>query len=327
MDTRIKVIFRADGNSQIGLGHLYRSLAMAEHLGNDYEICFLVREDTTSGNLSLFKQYSSILIPTNILLKNEPDYIEEQFNCLNSILVLDSYQFNNAYLQTLKNNKFITVYIDDKIELNFCSDAIINHSGGILAEEYQKDQSTQLYLGPDYAILREAFFKARASNENKTMDVLVCFGGADSDNYTYQTIQRIPCHYKIGVVIGAGYKYKEMLLEYARQNLNIKIFFDLGSEELSLVMAQSSCAITSPSTISYEYLAASNGQLFLIKTAENQARIYKFLTDNYHAKAFEGVIILNERQTKPIDGKSPTRIRSIFNNLARKLYEDIPKNI
>ena len=40
-----KVVLRADGNSKIGLGHVYRLLALAEMLKEDFE-CVLAMNDT-----------------------------------------------------------------------------------------------------------------------------------------------------------------------------------------------------------------------------------------------------------------------------------------
>ena len=39
-----KIIFRADGNSQIGLGHVMRCLALGEMLKNNFDLFFAIQE-------------------------------------------------------------------------------------------------------------------------------------------------------------------------------------------------------------------------------------------------------------------------------------------
>ena len=38
------ILFLADGSSKIGMGHVYRSINLANELKNDYEIIFITRE-------------------------------------------------------------------------------------------------------------------------------------------------------------------------------------------------------------------------------------------------------------------------------------------
>ena len=50
------ILFLADGSSKIGMGHVYRSINLANELKNDYEIIFITREKVS---FKFFKKYTN----------------------------------------------------------------------------------------------------------------------------------------------------------------------------------------------------------------------------------------------------------------------------
>ena len=81
-------------------------------------------------------------------------------------------------------------------------------------------------------------------------------------------------------------------------------------------------AITSPSTISIEYLAVG-GQLFLKQIADNQESIYKYLTQSNIANPIEHFFLNKKPSSKKsiIDGKQKSRFINLVKNLAIQLQE------
>jgi len=82
-----KVFIRADGNSQIGLGHLVRCIALANMLKENFEIAFVCRDIPEDLKLDIEK--------VNMIVK----IIEDERDFLNmiepgSIVVLDNYEFD-----------------------------------------------------------------------------------------------------------------------------------------------------------------------------------------------------------------------------------------
>ena len=71
-----KIIFRADGNSTIGLGHLFRSFALVEMFKDKYEYVFLTRQDSLNDIIP--NEYSIDIIPENILYSEEPYWISKR---------------------------------------------------------------------------------------------------------------------------------------------------------------------------------------------------------------------------------------------------------
>ena len=65
-----KIIFRADGNSEVGLGHLSRLFSLVEMLKDKYKCFFLTKSDSFIEIIP--KEYNVDIIPKNILFYEEP---------------------------------------------------------------------------------------------------------------------------------------------------------------------------------------------------------------------------------------------------------------
>ena len=99
-----KIFFRSDGNSNIGLGHLFRSIALAEMFKDKYECFFLTRNDSFIDVIP--KEYNINIIPKNILCSEEPNWISKKYSSDEFIIIADGYQFTSNYQKQLKENGF-----------------------------------------------------------------------------------------------------------------------------------------------------------------------------------------------------------------------------
>ena len=94
-----KILFRADGNSKIGLGHLYRLFALYEMYKDYYDCYFVTRANST---INVFpKNYNLQLLPADISLYDEGDWIKDKFTTTD-IIIADGYQFNSSYQKSIK---------------------------------------------------------------------------------------------------------------------------------------------------------------------------------------------------------------------------------
>ena len=75
MNIRKKILFRADGNNNIGLGHLYRLFALAEIYKSNYDVIFLTKEDSTLQVIP--EGYIVKKIPINITINEEPIWLKK----------------------------------------------------------------------------------------------------------------------------------------------------------------------------------------------------------------------------------------------------------
>lgn len=275
-----KVIIRVDGNSNMGLGHIYRGLAIAEMLKAQFDVVFIIRQTTTTIPIE-DAGFSFRLIPDNIKLLNESEWLKDSLDS-NDIIILDGYQFDENYQKKLKDNYFKLVYIDDLAQGNQIADFVINHNPGAKESDYETAKYTKLALGFDYAMLRPAFLEI-AKHKRRIQSIntaFVCFGGSDTYDYTFQSVKallKINQFKKINVVVGEAYRNKE-IFELSKRNPKINIRKNLSETELTAVMKASNFAIAPASTIMMELLAVGM-PILSGYYVENQKRFYQYLKD------------------------------------------------
>jgi UDP-2,4-diacetamido-2,4,6-trideoxy-beta-L-altropyranose hydrolase len=350
MYRKTRIIFRADGNSRIGLGHVTRSLALVHMLRKVFECVFAIQ----SPDQALQERIREVCDGLIVLPPADADadrFVHEldAYVSAEEIVVLDGYTFGTAYQQNIKARGAALVCIDDIHAYPFVADAVINQAGGVSSEVYARASFTRLLLGPHYALLRPAFL--RAAKASRTMPegdlrVLVCMGGADPDNHTLQAVaalQAIPAVQHIEVVVGSAYTHLSELKQQIKELPQAKLHRDLSAESMRRLMAKCHAAITSASGISYEY-AAVGGLLFVKQTADNQAGMHGFLTSTGIARDYsslpkvlpQGIAeeAFNEQlatQRQYFDGKSPERLLNTFRSLSLaanlKLRKAIPEDL
>ncbi len=337
LQKKAKVYFRADGNAKIGLGHIFRSLALAEMLAQDFDCHFIIKSPLENIKKELFK-YSVAVTTLNDSISNinEANILATDLQ-KDSILVLDGYHFDTAYQRAFKEKKHKIVCIDDIHAYPFLADAIINHAGGVTEQYYKALPTTQFYLGLAYALLRKPFREAAKNKKVEKKDnIFICLGGADPNNDTLrvlETMASIGEKSVIHLVLGGAYLHEATLQKFISKNhLTIKVYQQLSAEKMVHLMNKCARAITPPSTISYEYLS-TGGTLYLKKIAENQNDIYNYFTVQKFALDFEThypkgeVLTLKEQETYSsiLDGQQEKRFITLFYDLAstiRKANEE-----
>ncbi|TXK44875.1 UDP-2,4-diacetamido-2,4,6-trideoxy-beta-L-altropyranose hydrolase [Pontibacter qinzhouensis] len=283
MADKARILFRADGNSSIGLGHVTRSLAFAEMLLPDFNVLFLMQapaaelqEQVTSKGIFL------VSLPLSSDYAAEVTYLTGTLLKPSDVVVLDGYGFDTTYQEKIKESGCGLICIDDLHQIRFVADAVINQAGGVGANAYRAAAHTKLCLGPAYSLLRKPFLEAaretrKYSSENKS--VLVCLGGADPHNYTQQICEELYSKYKIEhikIVVGAAYQRLLQLKEWVQKSPGCSLYVNQSPSDMVSLMKSCYMAITSASGIAYE-VSAVGGILFVLKTADNQKDLHHFL--------------------------------------------------
>lgn len=195
--TSKRYIFRSDGNSKIGVGHIMRTLtiAMALHkqLECDDEFANLTTDDSANQSISTTCRVSD---PILFICADEDsaavvrsrgfqthvfdtayDHMEdelplwEQLGIKDATILIDSYYTTDCYLEALKQYGR-TVILDDLQEHTYPVDVVINYNVFANPEIYKQlyetnmpdanyigknIQKTKCYLGAQYVPLRDEF--------------------------------------------------------------------------------------------------------------------------------------------------------------------------
>ena len=277
------VYVRADGNSEIGLGHIIRSLALAEMLKEDFDCIFATRFLTDYIQTEASKVCIDI-----VKLPESEDHFDAFLSLLSSseTVVLDNYFFDTDYQKLIKSKGCKLVCIDDMHDKHFVADVVINHAPGVDKKQYSIESYTQLCLGLEYALLRKPFREEIAAIPNivveKPKNIFVCFGGTDYTNLSQKTINvllQISNIEKIFAIIGNANKNKEKLSDAYKDNDVVSILSNLSAEEMIAAIKKSDLAIVPSSSILLEIFSVGLPVItgFFV---ENQEEAFSFFVKN-----------------------------------------------
>ncbi|MCX2739108.1 UDP-2,4-diacetamido-2,4,6-trideoxy-beta-L-altropyranose hydrolase [Pontibacter anaerobius] len=329
-----RVVFRADGNSRIGLGHVVRSMALAQMLQGEFSCVFAIQQPEESLEKQLCQVCTAVvLLPVQDVAEREAAYLAEQVLRPTDVVVLDGYRFDKSYQQIIKNHGCALVCIDDIQAYPFVADAVINFAGGVVKDRYKTAPYTRLLLGPEYALLRPPFLEA-AKAERKLPDgglrLLLNLGGADPENHTLrlaQELSQLQAVATVEIVVGAAYRHLPELEGWLVGYPSINLHRNLSDEQMRHLMQSCAVAVTSASGVAYEY-AAVGGLLYVLQTADNQEGLYSFLTGKGVAQKYKQLQSINpasvegafskqlQVQRQYFDGKSDERLREEFRRLS-----------
>jgi UDP-2,4-diacetamido-2,4,6-trideoxy-beta-L-altropyranose hydrolase len=320
------LVIRADGDARVGLGHLIRSLALAQAIEARFELVFATRCQIPALHRALEAVARLAPLPPSVAVADEPAWIAEQFPD-SAVVVLDGYQFDQAAEAALRADGRRVVSIDDVPSRPFAADLIINHAGGLSPDDYQAGPHTRFALGPAYALLRPEFLAAARARQQRpgAGDLLICLGGADPDNQVLAVARRALQLFPravLQVVLGAAYAFRAAFDAFAAPHgARICVHANLGPAEMVSLMRRCATAILAPSGVAYEY-ASVGGLLFLHPIADNQRNLHRFLVDEGVGSPFAGPLPqpaalarMTARQQELFDGQSGERLLSAIEGL------------
>lgn len=335
----ITILFRVDGNSKIGLGHIYRCIAIADMVSSVFKCEFIVSEASTVQNI-IQEKYVCHQIPGKVAAYEEAEWIKTNFN-RNVIIILDGYHFDSQYQKKLKETGVKLVYIDDLFEQHMYADIVINHSPDIKSSVYRKESYTKLCLGLEYVLLRKSFLNNSAKESKLSPDIkniLITLGGSDTGGLTEKivnSITKINNITTLNIVFGASNSntFKSNNFTSGIKDKEINIHSNLSETEMYNLMHSCDSAIAPCSTTCLELISVGK-PMFIGYTAQNQMHLYNYLNskniffdlgnlNNLTEPVLEKIISekitlhntmkeMISNQKKLIDGKSSSRIIEII---------------
>ena len=289
---RKRVIFRVIGNETVGMGHIYRSLALAREL-YDHEVIFIT--DTESG--SAVRKLVKYDYRTEIYRKS--GIVEKIIEFAPDLLINDILDTNRSEVVHLRSSGMRVMNFEDLGDGAREANVTIN-------ELYDNPclDGYNIRWGSKYYFLRDEFIDAvPCKYARHPIGILLAFGGADVHNLTRKILFTIKdiCKHRgipIYVVTGPAYKnYSDLEDEVATME-GVSLTHATGV--ISKLMEKVSIAITSNGRTVYE-MAHMNIPAIVIPQHERE-RTHLFATEN------NGFIAL-EPYTKD---KSETEVLAAF---------------
>ncbi|MCX7748479.1 MAG: UDP-2,4-diacetamido-2,4,6-trideoxy-beta-L-altropyranose hydrolase [Clostridia bacterium] len=260
----MKIIIRADGGTEIGLGHIMRTSVLAEKLRVFAEVMYICKHGCRfiDGIRYVKRQGFDVIELDEISLIGQLDKI--QADCL----ITDSYDVNEVYFDTTKKVFPVTGYIDDLNRFKPNVDFIVNQNVYARDLNYENMAIEELFLGTRYALLREEF-KNLPSKQIKAdvKDVLVTLGGADIQNVSGDIAKGLYDQYpfiNIHVAVGPSFIHGDKLKEL--ENDRIKVYY---MPKMSDLMSKCDLAVSACGSTLYELFACGTPVIGVV-VAENQ---------------------------------------------------------
>lgn len=271
-----KVFICADGSPSMGLGHLYRSFAMAQILSDTHDVTLLTRSDPRYIES---KYFSNTIIFGSAEPQSTLDLRSceiKRYLCRDSTLVLDGYHYGTKFQSELKHCVSKLVCVDDFNQYAYEADAVIHPSlSGLTLDFSNQKPSTQLHLGPKYALLRPEIIPREVKGRGRDYTFLVGFGGSDPRDASLAFVKAtdsLPEHWQFHVLIGRAYINYYALLDEAKQRPNITIHRDITTEDYVELLSSINFGIVSASTMYLEF--ATSGLISLaVQLVDNQTEV------------------------------------------------------
>ena len=309
------IYIRADGNEQIGLGHLVRCLALGQMLKEEFTIHFVCKH--TPDSIIQEIKVAGFLFSK---IKEEKEFLS--FLKPLNMVVLDHYGLDSNFQIKIKEVGCKLICIDDLYDKEFYADLIINHAPGIKASDYQAQHYTKFALGTNYALLRPAFLEAAKTARviDKIDTAFICFGGSDIYDLSLKSMKvvlKFTEIAEINVVLGSAYKHTA-IFELAKSDSRIKLHKSLDEITLCELMKKCNLGIVPSSTILYE-LCCVKMPIISGYFVDNQKKVYSYFND----KLFYGLgdfVKFNENKLIEIIKRILQFENSIFWRINQKHY-------
>ena len=242
--SRRRVIFRVAGNDQVGMGHIYRALSLAQELA-EHEVLFVVDTDSNlaADELARYDYWVGQYSPDKI--------IEKVLNLEPDLVINDVLDTSEQEILILKDTGIRVVNFEDLGSGAVCADLTINE-----LYDVPKFEGNNVLWGRDYFFVRDEFLSAHPNKFYDTVsDVLLTFGGTDQHDLSrkiYRSIRSL-CESQsinIHIVTGPGYRnYGELAAEVTGDDF---VSLTHATGVISSIMEKVQLAITSNGRTVYE---------------------------------------------------------------------------
>lgn len=246
---RQSVCFHVIGSREIGLGHAYRALTLADRM-IDHSVSFLINtENALASQLVRGRHYPVVEVAPGeelaTLRELGPD-----------LLINDILDTGEDYMKAVRDGGLTSVNFEDLGPGSALADLVINEMYGMAgASGGDAGEPGNRYSGVAYCVLRDEFYSVEPIEvREQVQNVLVLFGGTDPNDLTSRCLGwlgEIEGAFRITVVLGLGYPHADAVKEQAAA-LAHETEVVVNTGVISRYMATADLAITSAGRTVFE---------------------------------------------------------------------------
>ena len=260
-----KILLRADGSKDIGMGHLSRCCLIANYLFAEKNIqsIIVIRNDIAAKNFISNKCKIAIIhyIDNDLSYNDELASISDLVDNENiSLILLDLLEINltDQYINGLYENNIPVSAITDDSECRIINvDLILNGNPNQDRCDYSEEKGEYL-LGASYFIMDPSYADSPIRNKTVGNRILLTLGGSDHNNLIFGVLDVLVNISSVSEVIimtskSTGY-YEELNRVVNTQSKKIRIYNDVPT--LQPYWAECDLAITAGGNTLFERIAS-----------------------------------------------------------------------
>lgn len=274
------ILFRADGNPDIGSGHIMRCLSVADAFAGKGIRPLFVTADAHLSELIKSRGHEVRVLGTDYRdTEAELPLMRELITSAKpECVIVDSYFVTRKYLESIRQ-LVRTVYIDDLAAFAYPADVLINYNiyagRGVYERLYGSagEPLPELVLGTGYAPLRGEFAGLpKKEIKEKCTDILISTGGADILHLALKAAR-----YLCSGENGGGYTFHLLIgsLNPDRAEIegicagNDRIVLHCGVRDMRTLISSCDIAVSAAGSTLYE-ICACGVPLITYVLADNQ---------------------------------------------------------
>jgi spore coat polysaccharide biosynthesis predicted glycosyltransferase SpsG/CMP-N-acetylneuraminic acid synthetase len=336
-----RVLFRVDGGGEMGMGHVYRSLAAAEALVKlrpTADICFLMRADRPEGAQYVSRKGYQV----RVLSGGEASALPAIRDYSPNLIVNDLPSVNDAYLRSLAKVGASTVnFVDSLADIEKPQEVAAVIIAALAEEQVELED---YYAGPAFAILREAFQKQSADIAERGRRVVLSFGGSDPQKLTLKALSALAPltasvpDLSVTAVLGPAFGHRaELDALLTRLSYRPRILSHV--EHMADILVEADLVLCSGGMTVFEIAALGRPGLVLCQNTKEEARMRRFARDGsiqhlgLGTEVGENVIgaavsrLLSDRAarlrmseagTKLVDAHGASRVANVMNEAGQR---------
>lgn len=271
---RKKIIIRAEGYPEIGLGHIYRAILLSNSL-MEHNVIIVLSEKSQLGIQKVRERFLKYYV-----IKDETEFEELLKQEQPDILINDILNTSVQYMENTRTLAKRVVNFEDIGEGSHLADAVINalYEKGLPGENY--------FWGHKYYCLRDEFLITPPREfSTEVENVLIAFGGTDPGHYTEKVldvIESMPTDEKLEYqfVLGLGFdREKEFNERVGKSRHNISVIKDV--KMMSKYMAKADIAISSQGRTMYELAAMKVPTIIMAQNERETTHEFGYLKNGF----------------------------------------------
>jgi spore coat polysaccharide biosynthesis predicted glycosyltransferase SpsG/CMP-N-acetylneuraminic acid synthetase len=278
-----RILFRVDGGARIGMGHVFRSLAIAEEIRSvspAADIQFLMKAEHAEG----VQRVSREGYPVRVIADESCAAVMKEIQEYSPNIIVNDYPapMRRDYLEALARLGASTVNLVDSLDDIEKPAELASAIISVMHDD--QVELRDFYGGPAFAILRESFAGNPREVREEARLVVASFGGSDPQGLTLKVLRAMNGlaeelgGLEVRAVLGPAFSYKEELDELLPK-LSYRPEILENVEHMADVLAEADVVFCSGGMTVFELAALGTPGVVLCQNAREQRRMETFMNE------------------------------------------------